>query len=958
MAVELSEISRLLDATLDPSQNRKAEAALRYEQKKPQYSLALLKLVASDALPTNTRLAAALAFKNLIRTEYVDEDGFYKLPSDEVITIKQELIGLMIICPSSIQSQLGEAISIIADSDFWERWDTLTADLVSRFSATDHKVNIGVLEVAHSIFQRWRPLFKSDGLYREINHVISTFGEPFVKLLITTNNQIDTNSGNKTALKGWFDTLSLLIKILYDMSSHDLPPIFEENMGDICGLLEKYLNYTNPLLDTDDDDEATIVDTVKSDICEVLELYTIKYGEDFMQYCPPFVQTVWTLLSNIGLETKYDGLASKALHFLTAVAGAHEQRENFNNEGVLSQIVEKVILPNLALRESDMEMFEDEPIEFIRRDLEGSDTDSRRRSATDFLKKLMESFEDLVTSVVSRYIAHYLEQGKTDWKAKDTAIYLYISIASKGAITASHGIKSVNDKTNVVDFFQQHVAGDLMADGPEPISQVDAIKYLYTFRSQLSRDQWKGAFPHLIKCIGSSNYIIYTYAAIAVERLLFLTDDSGQAILSRDDIEGFASDLLQHLFKLIERDSSPTKLQENEFLMRCVMRILIVLKDKVVAVMPTVLEHLVGIMDIMKQNPSNPRFYYYHFEALGALVRYGAPTQSALLNEKLWTSINSVFVEDVDEFVPYVLQILAQLLESSPSDSISDNYRLLIDPILNQTMWEARGNVPALARLLTALIPRVSQELVANDKLTPVLGIFQMLLSRKKTELYAFDIIEAVVLAFDPSVLEAYFSTVLQLMFGKLQQQPADSFKLRFVRFYHLVSARLEQGYGTDYFIAQADKVQANIFAQVYPAIVLSDTPKLARPVDRKLAVVSMAKTLCNSTAFAQKFLKGWARTCTTLLELVANAPTVVAGVGDEIITGADVDDISFGVGFTALSSCKPTERDDFAEISDVKTWIGAYLREANSKSSGSIAQFAESRLEPDAKAAMAQLLA
>ena len=31
----------------------------------------------------------------------------------------------MISVPPAIQSQLGEAVSAIADSDFWERWDTL-----------------------------------------------------------------------------------------------------------------------------------------------------------------------------------------------------------------------------------------------------------------------------------------------------------------------------------------------------------------------------------------------------------------------------------------------------------------------------------------------------------------------------------------------------------------------------------------------------------------------------------------------------------------------------------------------------------------------------------------------------------------------------------------------------------------------------------------------------------------
>ena len=47
------------------------------------------------------------------------------LPENEVVTIKNELVGLMISVPPSIQAQLGEAISVIADSDFWERWATL-----------------------------------------------------------------------------------------------------------------------------------------------------------------------------------------------------------------------------------------------------------------------------------------------------------------------------------------------------------------------------------------------------------------------------------------------------------------------------------------------------------------------------------------------------------------------------------------------------------------------------------------------------------------------------------------------------------------------------------------------------------------------------------------------------------------------------------------------------------------
>jgi len=596
------------------------------EEKKPQYALILLQIVNSDPLPLKTRLAAALAFKNFIRHNYVDEEGNYKLPQEEVATLKQELVGLMISSPPNIQTQLGDAISVIADSDFWRRWESLIPDLVSRISSTDYKVNNGVLEVAHSIFVRWRPLFQSNELYEEVNHVLAHFGEPFVRLLNVADQQIEANSNDATALKGWFDTMSLLIKIFYDLSCQDMPPVIESHLQPITGLLQKYLSYSNPVI-AGDDDEAGPIEIVKADICEVLQLYTTKYDEDFAPYTESFITTVWNLLSSTGPEKKYDLLVSRALQFLTAVASSQRHAMSFNNEGTLSQIVEKVILPNVTLRETDIEMFEDEPIEFIRRDLEGSDTDSRRRAATDFLRKLLEKFEMLVTQVVFKYIDHHLTLGKTDWKAKDTAIYLFLAIAAKGTVTAAQGVKTVNQYVNVVEFFQNNVASDLVAASDvEPISKVDAIKYLHNFRSQLTKEQWQAAFQPLIQNMASDNYVVYTYAAIAVERVLFLTNDEGVHLFARADIEPFAKDLLDHLFSLVEKDKSPAKLQENEFLMRCIMRVLIVLKDGVAPIIDSVLQHLIAITNVIKANPSNPRFYYYHFEAIGALVRYDTST--------------------------------------------------------------------------------------------------------------------------------------------------------------------------------------------------------------------------------------------------------------------------------------------------------------------------------------------
>ncbi len=61
------------------------------------------------------------------------------------------------------------------------------------------------------------------------------------------------------------------------------------------------------------------------------------------------------------------------MEFLSSVAKINEYSSIFNNEnGHLNLLLEKIILPNLMLHSSDIEMFEDDPIEFVRRDLEGS----------------------------------------------------------------------------------------------------------------------------------------------------------------------------------------------------------------------------------------------------------------------------------------------------------------------------------------------------------------------------------------------------------------------------------------------------------------------------------------------------------------------------------------------------------------------------------------------------------
>ena len=65
------------------------------------------------------------------------------------------------------------------------------------------------------------------------------------------------------------------------------------------------------------------------------------------------------------------------------------------------QVCEHIVIPNIRLRDDMEEMFEMNWVEYVRRDTEGSDNDTRRRAATDLVKALTARFEAQVRTQAS-----------------------------------------------------------------------------------------------------------------------------------------------------------------------------------------------------------------------------------------------------------------------------------------------------------------------------------------------------------------------------------------------------------------------------------------------------------------------------------------------------------------------------------------------------------------------------
>ena len=91
-------------------------------------------------------------------------------------------------------------------------------------------------------------------------------------------------------------------------------------------------------------------------------------------------------------------------------------------------------------------------------------------------------------------------------------------------------------------------------------------------------------------------------------------------------------------------------------------------------------------------------------------------------------------------------------------------------------------------------------------------------------------------------------------------------------------------------------------------------------------------------------------------MKLLENPPMPVTT--DDTVAEADVDDLGFGVGFTQLSTCKKALRDDWPEVTDVKSWVGSYLKTADGRNGGKIGQFVNERLPQEAKNVLVSYMA
>jgi len=574
-----AETAEALRTTLSPDSNarQRGEAYLRQAARaSEQFALQLLHLSTQESTDDGARLAAAVAFKNAVKTRWASPDeespaalGESALPpvsSHEQSTIKNHLLPLCLQSPPRIRAQLSDALCAIASSDFPSNWTSLLPSLVSHLSTSDLTSCSSVLSMCNSIFLRYRFNLKSEELFTELAYVLDSIVEPVFSLLQSITDVVPSTS-DPSSLSLMFDCVYHIVEIVFSLSSIDLPEWIENRLDTLMCSFHAVLQMESPTLESNTSlDTATPLDNARASICECLRMFADKYNDEVTPYVSTFAQDAWNLLTRSNTSESKDPLVTSAMSFLTALAkGVHY--ELFNDASALQQICSQVVLPNMRFRSEDEQLLEMSPLDYMRRETEGSDSDTRRRMASELVNRLSERFPDTLMPALTQYITSLLQQYSADpqnkWKEKDIALQLAISLMAR-EVTAARGATKVNEMMDLHEFLKSHVAPEITASTTSPLRVVraDCIRFLTVFRSQLDTRAVCGVFPALVQLTGSADTVMHSYAAFAIERLLALRDkQNGQLRFPLPELCGnqqpeLLQTALHNLFASMQTDDS------------------------------------------------------------------------------------------------------------------------------------------------------------------------------------------------------------------------------------------------------------------------------------------------------------------------------------------------------------------------------------------------------------------
>ncbi|CAN3373651.1 hypothetical protein DIURU_005456 [Diutina rugosa] len=375
----LTALRNTLDAEVRVRQD--AESQLRVFEQTPDFTTNLLAIIGEPSVDRGTQIAAAIFFKNRVAHHWLPPDNkpatSSTIPVSERDSVKNKLITSLIATYqiAQIRSQLSSALNTILSYDKWEQMGDIITNLIGDGSNTDH-VYVGLICLfEYTKNYRWDGLESSGG-----NPVVNEITEKTFPLLEQLVPRLVSSDSPQSA-----EMLYLILKIFKFVSCMQLPPYLKDfsNLGKWCQLQIDVINHPLPpsvlAEDVEHRSQLPWVKAVKWCFGNLHRLLSRHGGGFFTKdkegqfatyflenFVPQILQAYWKIIER--WSTKEVWLSEGALYYLISFIEQLVQTPAWSLvSDKLEAVIKHVVFPTLNASEETIELYEDDPDEYIRR---------------------------------------------------------------------------------------------------------------------------------------------------------------------------------------------------------------------------------------------------------------------------------------------------------------------------------------------------------------------------------------------------------------------------------------------------------------------------------------------------------------------------------------------------------------------------------------------------------------
>ncbi|CCW68184.1 unnamed protein product, partial [Phytomonas sp. Hart1] len=839
----------------------------------------------------------SIVLKNTVKRCWDPRSAEHCIQDVDKATVRDLIIGVMLQAEVSIQRNLAETISLIANVDFPTAWANPLASIIQTLESTSLiSVKCAALSTAHSILVKYRENAAMTETYVEVlRGVYAAFSLPLVNAMMSLLGPIEHGPTAEAtmACKGF----TAAVECILDISVLDMTEELLAHNKTLVKMFLRCLSAQNPAL-TSNRYEGDVLVEMKSVVTSCVSHFMNVFDQDFEDEVPELLEMVWNMLATpLSAMSAMNDLVIQGLELLSCACANIAQRF-FADEMRINSLLANVVIPNLMLREEEEEVYHSDPDAYIQHDIEGSDLHTRRRAAGELVRSLIKNVPNQSRSLLSNEVNRLLAVGLSDWRAKDAGIYLASSLALEGHHADSGRGVSHQQLSNMIplpSFLSTTILPELestISAVSPAIIKADCMRVVTTFRNHIDPTLIPTLIASLPRWLSTNDWVLMSYSAHMCERMM-LVQFNNQYVVTEAVFRPLAITVLQALCLAIQQTEQP-----NAYLARCLMRIFLKVPGAVAPYAGDVVMALNTVIQKGCRNPSNPIFNHCVFEVLSKCIAL-QPDQVQIYEQILWDTIRYILTNDVLEFVPYVLQILSQLLRSHPAGEKEppEYYRDLLEPLMQQSLYEQKGNIPAAVCLLTEFTEHYAEYVHRTGGTLKLLNIFHFLVYLKNYDHEGLSILTSLMLSYPPDVMGNYLTAALQVLLQRLHAAKTPKYVRILIIFLSItVCVRSAED-----LVHRMEEIQPGLFFMILSKVWLPNMQKITGALERKICVVALARLLCDSESL-QKEPQMWAESVYSCLRMIHD-------------TVEEDDRSSFSPREVTLNELKQTQDEEFTNV-------------------------------------------